>query len=115
MSSFGSLFWKETKRGSQWWFFFIRKRERSVLDITNEHGRASGHGTGLKGGLKLGCAKKASMYISTRTNTEVAERSTHRDRIGTRGGKSQSCVAYPGSTLCRPLATAAVGHAKLTC
>ena len=34
--------------GSQWWSFFIRKREGSVLDITNEHDRASGHGTGVK-------------------------------------------------------------------
>jgi hypothetical protein len=40
----------------------------SVLDITNEHGRASGHGTGVKGvkaGQELGRTKKAPIYIST--------------------------------------------------
>jgi len=51
-SSFGSLFWKEkTKKKAGWGSvvsFFVGERECFVLDITNEHGRASGHGTGVK-------------------------------------------------------------------
>ena len=65
-------------------FFFIRKRERSVLDITNEHGRASGHGTGVKG-----CNRRArtgaheegpdeKIYM----NKQQGERSAH-DQTGT--------------------------------
>ena len=64
--------------------FFLLERGCFVLDITNEHGRASGHGMGVKGcnrRARTGAHKKGpdeKIYM----NKQQGERSTH-DQTGT--------------------------------